>query len=51
MVHLFLFTLTYQLCHSLLDPERMEAVLHNIHHPLVFLLIILNQLLLHKSNF
>lgn len=51
MVHLFLFTLTDQICCSLLSSERMEAALCNIHHPPVFLLIITNQLLLCKSNF
>lgn len=51
MVHLFLFKPIHQICHSLLGSETMEAVLHNMHHPLVFLLIIPNQLLLHKSNF
>lgn len=51
MVRLFLFTLTDQICCSLLSPKRMEAVLCNIHHPPVFLLIITNQLLLRKSNF
>lgn len=33
MAHLFLFTLIHQIRHSSLDSERMEVVLHNIHHP------------------